>query len=300
MTHRTAVSAFIALIMLLALPIQAQSKPTVVTSFSILSDFAREVAGDHARIKTLAPVGAEVHEYELRPSNFKDLEKADVVFYNGLDLEQWMGQVEATVADGVPVVALAEDDDLETLSIVTGDYSGNPDPHMWMDPRKVKHYVARIADTLSDVAPDHESSYRANAEAFKERLDELHEHLKETLAAIPEEGRTLITSEAAFLYLADAYDFHHDGIWGTNTESEGTSRQMMRIIDILEERQPRAIFWESTISDRYVEGVSGDTGVPVAGPLFVDSLGKSGSDAENYIDMMKTNARVLVEALGDE
>ena len=302
MTRNAIAAAGLAALMILSVPGHAGSGegPRVIASFSILGDFVREVAGDHARIRTLAPVGAEVHEYELRPSDFMELEKAEAVFYNGLNLEQWMGQVEATVGEGVPVVALGELSDLETLPIVTGEYSGSPDPHLWMDPRRAQQYVAAIADTLSQVAPEHEDAYRSNAQSFRARLEELHDHLEQTLSAIPDEGRTLITSEAAFLYLADAYGFEHDGIWGTNSESEGTSRQLMRIIDIIEQRQPQAIFWESTISDRYVESVSGDTGVPIAGPLYVDSLGEPGSGAESYIDMMETNARVLVEALADE
>lgn len=295
-------SVCIGLLVLCVTPSHAGSgdRPRVVASFSVLADLVREVAGEHARVRTLAPVGAEVHEYELRPSDFMDLEDAQVIFYNGLVLEQWMGQVRATVAGDAHLVGLAEQSDRDTLPIVTGDYSGSPDPHLWMDPRKAKQYVTTIADTLSKVAPQHEAAYHGNAEAFNARLDELHDYLGQTLSAIPDEGRTLITSEAAFLYFANAYDFEHDGIWGTNSETEGTSKQLMRIIDIIGQRQPRAIFWESTISDRYVQSVSGDTGIAVAGPLYVDSLGEPGSGAESYIGMMETNAQVLVEALADD
>ena len=160
MTRNAIAAAGLAALMILSVPGHAGSGegPRVIASFSILGDFVREVAGDHARIRTLAPVGAEVHEYELRPSDFMELEKAEAVFYNGLNLEQWMGQVEATVGEGVPVVALGELSDLETLPIVTGEYSGSPDPHLWMDPRRAQQYVAAIADTLSQVAPEHEDA----------------------------------------------------------------------------------------------------------------------------------------------
>jgi len=300
---KSGVTAFLAVLLLAlatVLPAHADERPVVLATFSILGDFVREVAGDQVDLKVLAPVGAEVHEYELRPRDFIALENADLVFYNGYNLEQWMGQVRATVGEGVPVIPLAERSDLETRPIVTGDFSGDPDPHMWMDPRAAKVYVEQIADALSKVAPAHESVYRENAERYQARLADLHEEIRETLAAIPEDRRTLISSEAAFLYFAHAYDFHHDGIWGTNTETEGSSRQIMRVIDIIQERQPKAVFWESTISSRYVEGVSEDAGVAVAGPLYVDSLGASGSGADSYLKMMRENARVLREALADD
>ena len=275
-------------------------KPTVVVTFSILEDFAQAVAGEHAEVVSLAPRGAEVHEYELRPADFQALEDADLVFYNGLNLEQWMGQLRATVTDGVPVVSLAEESGVDTLPIVTGDFAGDGDPHVWMDPRKVRNYVDVIRQRLTELVPEQEQVFQANAGAYINELRALYQDMTEELAAIPEERRTLITSEAAFIYFADAFDFHHDGIWGTNSETEGTSRQLMRIMDIIKERQPPAIFWESTISSRHVESVSGDTGVPYYGPLHVDSLTDEDGKADTYLNMMRENVRVLKEALHDD
>ncbi len=276
---------------------EAGDRPTVVVTFSILEDFARAVAGEHAEVVSLAPRGAEVHEYELRSIDFRALEKADLVLYNGLNLEQWMGQLRATVRDGVPVVSLAAESGVETLPIVTGDYQGTPDPHVWMDPCKAASYLEVIARELARLAPDREPAFKANAAAYRNELHGLYRDMARALGEIPEARRTLITSEAAFVYFADAFGFFHDGIWGTNSESEGTSRQLMRIMDLIEERQPSAIFWESTISSRYVESVSIDTGVPYHGPLHVDSLAEPGSAADSYPGMMRENLRVLTEAL---
>ncbi len=297
----TSLGVFVLLAMMLTVmaPVHAGEKPVVVATFTVLGDFVRQVTGDEAEVRVLTPEGAEVHEYELRPRDFIDLEEADLVFYNGYTLEQWMSQLKMAVADGVPVVSLGEESGVEVLPIVTGEYEGEADPHLWMDPARVKAYVEVIASSLAERFPDRAEAFERNAQAYQEELAALHRDLRDMLGRIPEDQRTLITSEAAFLYFAEAYGFHHDGIWGTNAESEGTSRQIMRIIDVIQERRPAAIFWESTISSRYVEGVSEDVGVPYTGPLYVDSLGKKGSGAETYVDMMRRNAELLTEALSD-
>ena len=275
----------------------AQERPTVVASFSILEDFVTRVAGEHARVVSLTPRGAEVHEYELRPADFRVLERADLVFYNGLSLELWMGQVRTVVGRGVPVVALAEQAAIETLPIIAGEYQGRPDPHVWMDPKRASALVEVIHDQLAELLPEHADSLRANADAYRDALAELHSEMAEGFAAIPEPQRVLITSEAAFVYFAEAFDFYHDAIWGSNAEVEGSPRQIMRITNVIRERRPPAIFWESTVSSRQVEGISADTGVPVRGPLFVDSLGPADGAAGSYIGMMRENLRVLSEAL---
>ena len=278
----------------------SESRPVVVTSFTLIEDFTKQVGGSLVAVRVLAPVGAEVHEWELSPRNFIDLERADLVFINGLGLEQWLPQIEATLPEGVRMVPLAEETGRETIPIALGDLKGAPDPHMWMDPRAVAGYIEVIRDRLIEIDPTNESDYRDNAEAFLEELELLDAELNERFATIPETQRVLVTSEAAFLYFADAYGFRNEGIWGSNAEEEGTPRQIARIIDLIEEERPAAIFWESTITDRYVRSVADETGVPIVGPLYVDSLGRPGSGAESYLDMMRTNARVIADALTPE
>ncbi len=282
----------------LCAPAAAGDRLRVAASFTILADLARTVAGDDAAVRTLTPVGAEVHEWELTARNFVTLEQTDLVLHNGYGLEQWMAQVRATVAEGTPVVAVAEATEYPTRAIVTGDLQGDPDPHLWMDPRAAAAYLEVIAEAMAERDPDRAEGYHRRAAEGAERLQALHEALTETLAAIPAENRTLITSEAAFLYFADAYDFHHTGIWGSNAEEEGTPRQMARVTDLVRDRQPPALFWESTISDRYVRGLSRDTGIPVAGPLYVDSLSGTDGAAPDYAALMRHNAGLLVEHLG--
>ncbi|MBZ5486868.1 zinc ABC transporter substrate-binding protein [Halomonas aquamarina] len=272
----------------------------VVATFSVLGDLVARVAGDDAHVSVLTPVNAEVHEWELTPDNFGALEDAHIVFYNGYQLEQWMRQVEATTREGVPIVPVAEASGYPTQSIAIGDLRGDVDPHLWTDPRAAVAYVKAIADELEELMPEQASAIQARADGVVAELDALHEELQQTLADIPEARRVLLSSEAAFLYFADAYGFEHDGIWGNNAETEGSPRQLMRIIDLIDERQPAAIFWESTISDRYVASLASDTGIPVAGPLYVDSLSEPDGEAGDYFAMQRHNAELLRRSLKAE
>lgn len=280
--------------------VHAQSPLQIAVTFSVLGDVVKQVAGDAAEVAVLTPVNAEVHEWELVPSNFAHLERADIVFYNGYQLEQWMGQVEATIRDGVPMVPVAESSGYPTEPIVTGELSGDIDPHLWMDPHAVAAYAEVIADALADADPNHAQAFEQRAEAFQASLDTLYDDMTAALAPIAPEQRFLLTSEAAFTYFANAFEFEHTGIWGNNAESEGSPRQMMQVVDKINERQPGAIFWESTISDRHVTSIARDTGVPAAGPLYVDSLSEPDGPASTYQDMMRYNAELLRHHLATE
>jgi len=275
----------------------ALAQPKVVTTFSIVADLTERIAGEAAEVVALTPVGAEVHDWALTPRNFVALESADLVLYNGYNLEQWMGQVRAVAPDHVPVVAVAEQAEWPSLPILIGEFSSAPDPHLWMDPRAAAAYGWVIAEALSAIAPADAEAFRHAALALETELLSLHDELVVALHTLPPEDRVLITSEAAFRYFAAAYGFEHDGIWGSNTETEGTPRQLMRIINRVRDLQPTALFWESTLSDRYVRQVAEDAGVRVAGPLYVDSLGEPGSGAEDYFALLRHNVRVIVEAL---
>lgn len=272
----------------------------VAVTFSVLGDLVEKVAGDDAEVTVLTPVNAEVHEWELTPDNFAALEDADIVFYNGYQLEQWMRQVEATVTDGVPIIAVAEASGYPTQSIVTGEMEGDIDPHLWMDPRAAAAYVHTIANKLEALLPQQAERIHHRASELEGQLHALHVELQEALEAIPDDRRVLMSSEAAFLYFADAYHFEHDGIWGTNAESEGSPRQLMRIVDKINERQPAALFWESTISDRYVSSIARDTGLTVAGPLYVDSLSEPEGEAADYFAMLRHNVELLRRYLATE
>jgi len=270
---------------------------TIITTFTILEDFVSEITGEKDDVRVICPPGAEIHEWELIPSNFVDLEQADIVFYNGLNVEQWMEQVKAVAGSEVPVIAVGEKCNYPTQPIITGDYAGEPDPHIWMDVKGAISYVETIKEYLIKYNPENHDIYEKNAANYIDELNNLEEKLIDIISEIPEKNRILITTEAAFIYFADAFAFYHDGVWGTNTEEEGTPGQMKQIIDTIQKKEPEAIFWESTGSDRYVKSLSEETNIPVYGPLYVDSIGKENSRAENYIKLMKENANLLIKAL---
>lgn len=278
----------------------AAATPKVIASFSVLGDLVHQVGGDDIELVVLTPAGAEVHEWELTPNNFIALEDADLVFYNGYQLEQWMRQVHATVGNRAPLVPVAEASEYPTHPIVTGEYTGEPDPHLWLDPRAVAAYLEVIADQLAELHPEAADDFQTRAAAAQETLAALHEEVNEKLARIPEEQRILITTEAAFVYLAEAYGFRHDGVWGNNAESEDSPQQIQRIVELIEKTRPRALFWESTLSDRYVRSIAADTETAMAGPLYVDSLGEPEGDVSNYVAMMRHNANLIHSALVEE
>lgn len=280
----------------------AAANPKVVASFSILGDLVNQVGGNDIELVVLAPAGAEVHDWELTPDSFIALEDADLIFYNGYQLEQWMRQVHATVGNRAPLVALAEASEYSTQPIVTGEYTGEPDPHLWMDPRAVAAYLQVIADHLAELHPPAADSFQARASAAKEKLAALHEELESLLAQIPEEQRVLITTEAAFVYFAEAYGFRHDALWGSNAETAGSPSppQAKRIGEQLDALQPAAVFWESTVSDRDMRRITADTGIPTVGPLYVDSLSESDGDASNYVALMRHNANLIRSVLMQE
>ncbi|MFW5801809.1 MAG: metal ABC transporter solute-binding protein, Zn/Mn family [Spirochaeta sp.] len=281
-------------------PDTTDDKLVVLTSFTVLEDLADMVIQDRADIRVLTPAGAEVHEWEMVPRNFADIESADIIFYNGYEIEQWMDQVHATADSEVPILATAELADASTIPIQTGDLQGNPDPHLWMDPRRAIAYLEVIRDYMITIDPEGETHYQRNTETAAAQLEQLYTEMQDIMLSIPREERVLITSEAAFLYFAEAFDFTHDAIWGSNTEEGGTPRQLSRIIERIAATNAPVLFYESTSGDRHARSVAAETGAAVAGPLYVDSVGQPGSTAEDYIQMLRHNARLLAEYLGGE
>jgi len=281
-----------------AQPVQAgEERTVVVTSFTILEDIVNQIAGDMVDSRVLAPAGAEVHEWELIPENFIDLEEADLFFYNGFNLEVWLGQALNTLDEEAEYMALGEEVDAETIPIQLGDYEGDPDPHLWMDPLIYIEYVKAVNEKLGEIDPDNALVYEINTARYISKIWKLHADLHQDLAQIPANSRVLVTSEAAFVYFADRYEFEHHGIWGSNAEEEGTPDQIARAVDIVQDYNPGGIFYESTISDRHVRSVAGDTNSEVYGPLYVDSTAEPGEPADNYIGMMEVNRDLILEAL---
>ncbi|QGT99403.1 Manganese ABC transporter, periplasmic-binding protein SitA [Candidatus Syntrophocurvum alkaliphilum] len=264
----------------------------VVTSISILSDITKEILGERGYVDYIVPRGEEPEEYEFIPSDFQKTNYADLIIFNGYNLEPAMERaVKATsnkeiifATNGITPIFLEGDSDLE-------------DPHAWFNPILVATYVENILDALITKDPEGEKYYQENANNYTEKLIDLDLWIKDKVNNIPEENRVLVISENALKYFGEAYGFEAVGIWELNSHEEGTPQQISRVVNIVNDRNLPAIFVESTIDNRYMQTISNETGVPIAGEIFTDALGNKGSGADNYIDMMKTNVNTFVKGL---
>lgn len=287
---------FIALIS--AAPAYANTTLRVIASFSVMEELVKRVAGDAVSVNVIVPRGEDVHRWELTPPNVLALEETHVVFYNGLGLEPWIRHVEAMSDDQLTLVEVAKKADYTPLTISTGQYKGEPDPHMWMDPEGAAAYIDVIAETLAEHLPDQAAAFYARADEARKALNNLNQAVKERLEGIPQTNRTLLTSEAGFGYFARTYAFDAQGVWGVNHETQGSAQAMAKISEQLTEKRPPALFFESTTPSIHMDALSREASLPLAGPLYVDSLSGEDGPAANYSDMLHHNAEVMHTALG--
>ena len=279
-----------------ALPALAQTgeRPKVVTTFTVLADMARNVAGDAADVESLTKPGAEIHYYQPTPGDIRRAQDADLVLWNGLNLEQWFEQFLRNLGD-VPSAVLS--DGVEPMGIVEGAYEGKPNPHAWMSPEVGILYVENIRKALTEIDPANADVYAANAAAYATEIRAVADPIRAELAAIPEDRRWLVTSEGAFSYLARDFGLRELYIWPINADQQGSPQQVRRVIDAIREHQAPAIFSESTVPADAAEQVARETGIPYGGVLYVDSLSEADGPVPTYLDMLQVTSRTIAEAL---
>lgn len=266
-------------------------KKQVVTSFTILADMAREVAGDAAEVQSITKPGAEIHGYEPTPKDVVKAQQADLVLWNGMNLELWFEKFFANVK-GVPSAVLTAG--IEPLGITEGPYAGRPNPHAWMAPANAVIYVENIRRALSKMDPAHEATYAANAAAYIAKITALDEPFRQKLAAIPESQRWLVTSEGAFSYLCANYDLQQLYLWPINADSQGTPQQVRHVIDGVRANKIPVVFSESTVSDKPARQVAKESGARYGGVLFVDSLTDATGPAPTFLKLLESNANTIV------
>lgn len=272
-------------------------KPTAAVTISIIADMVEAVAGEAVEVESIVPIGGDPHVYEAKPSDARLVAEADIIFRNGAGLERWLDTLIETGAQDRPVVTVT--DGVNPLTQTEGQYQGDPDPHMWMDPELALAYVDNITEGLSELLPDSAADFEANARAYKERITELDEQIRELVAAIPEQNRKLVTTHDAFRYFGNRYGFEVIAtIWGISTEKEPSADEVRNIVDAVRESGVTTVFVETTINPRLMERVATDAGVEIGTPLYGDSVGVEGSGAEDYLGMMLTNARSIAAGLG--
>jgi manganese/iron transport system substrate-binding protein len=267
-------------------------KKRVVTSFTIIADMAREVAGDAAEVESITKPGAEIHGYDPTPKDIVKAQGADLVLWNGMNLELWFIKFFTNVKN-VPSAVLT--DGVTPIGISEGPYTGKPNPHAWMSPANAVIYVENIRKALVKMDPANEAVYTANAAAYTAKIKALDEPVRRRLAAIPEDQRWLVSSEGAFSYLCANYGLRQLYLWPINADAQGTPQQVRSVIDGVRANKIPVVFSESTVSDKPVRQVAQETGARYGGVLYVDSLTDASGPAPTYLKLLEANADTILK-----
>jgi manganese/iron transport system substrate-binding protein len=267
----------------------------VVTTFTVIRDIAQNVAGEAAVVESITKPGAEIHDYQPTPHDIVKAQTADLVIWNGLNLERWFEKFFQNV-ENVPSVVVSEG--IEPMGISEGAYSGKPNPHAWMSPSNALVYVENIRKALVQHDPANAEVYNRNAAAYSARIKAMDAPLRQRLASIPEEQRWLVTSEGAFSYLARDYGLRELYLWPINADQQGTPQQVRRVIDEVRKNKIPVVFSESTVSDKPARQVAKETGARYGGVLYVDSLSEKDGQVPTFIDLLETTVGTIVEGFG--
>ena len=272
----------------------AANKFKVVTTFTVIADMARNVAGDAAIVASITKPGAEIHNYQPTPRDIVAAQGADLILWNGLNLEQWFSRFLANLRD-VPSVVVS--DGVKPIGIGSGPYSGKPNPHAWMSPSDALIYVENIASALAEHDPDNAETYLKNARVYKDKINATVAPLRKSLGVIPEDRRWLVTSEGAFSYLARDFSLKERYLWPINADSQGTPQQVRRVIDAVRKYKIAAVFSESTVSADPAKQVARETGAHYGGVLYVDSLSSADGPVPTYLDLLRVTTQTIADGL---
>ena len=266
----------------------------VVTTFTIIADMARNVAGDAAVVVSITKAGAEIHGYQPTPGDIIRAQDADLILWNGLNLELWFEQFFTNLTD-VPSATLT--DGIVPMGIAEGEYSGKPNPHAWMSLENAIIYVDNIRDAMSEHDPENAATYAANAEAYKAEITAAIAPLREAVLAVPEQQRWLASCEGAFSYLIRDFQMKELYLWPINADAQGTPQQVRKVIDAVRANNIPAVFCESTVSQDPAEQVARETGVRYGGVLYVDSLTEADGPVPTFIDLLRVTSQTIVDGL---
>ena len=265
-----------------------------VTTFTVIADMARHVAGDAAIVESITKPGAEIHGYQPTPRDIIRAHDADLILWNGLNLEIWFAQFLSNLGD-VPSVTVS--DGIDPISISGGDYDGKPNPHAWMSTDNALIYVDNIRDAFMAHDPENAQIYAANATAYKAEIVAAIDPLKAAILAVPADQRWLVTCEGAFSYLARDFEMHELFLWPINADSQGTPQQVRRVIDAVRDHHIPAVFCESTVSQSPAQQVARETGAAYGGVLYVDSLTEEDGPVPSYIDLLRVTSQTIASGI---
>ncbi|MGT2951133.1 metal ABC transporter substrate-binding protein [Streptococcus cuniculi] len=277
------------------------SKLSVVTTNSIIADMTKNIAGDKIDLHSIVPVGQDPHEYEPLPEDVKKTSNADLIFYNGINLETggnaWFTKLVKNANKVADKDYFAVSDGVEIIYLEGEDEKGKEDPHAWLNLENGMIYAQNIAKQLIAKDPKNKETYEKNLAIYLEKLATLDKEAKEKFNNIPAEKKMIVTSEGCFKYFSKAYQVPSAYIWEINTEEEGTPDQIKHLVEKLRETKVSALFVESSVDDRPMKTVSKDTNIPIYAKIFTDSVAEEGEEGDSYYAMMKWNLDKIAEGL---
>jgi len=290
---------------------EADTGLEVVATTSVLADIAQQVAGEAFHVESLIPPGTDPHGFEPTPGDLRRLATADLVIVNGAGLESSLEKYLEDVDDEAVVVAsrgleprtpdFGEPgrEEAEAHGEEGESSGGGADPHFWLDPILTQSYVDTIAGAFEKADPDHADEYAVNASAFKDRLVELDEFTRRTVASVPEDRRKLIMNHASHGYWADRYGFEVVGavIPSVSTGSAPTARDLADLLEVIEREGVPAIFVQVGENPQLAERIAADAGVTVVDDLYTGSLSGPDGDVTTYVDLIEDTANRISEAL---
>jgi len=269
----------------------AKDKFKAITTFTVIADMARNVAGDAAIVESITRPGAEIHGYQPTPKDIIRAQGADLVLWNGLNLELWFEQFFRNLKD-IPSATLS--DGVEPIGIGEGPYTNKPNPHAWMSLDASLIYVDNIRDAFVKYDPENGETYKANAEKYKAEISAAVEPLRAQMLAIPEDQRWLVSSEGAFSYLARDFGMKELYLWPINADQQGTPQQVRKVIDTVRANNIKVVFSESTVSAAPAHQVAKETDAVYGGVLYVDSLSEPDGEVPTYIDLLRVTSQTIV------
>ncbi|WP_100962970.1 metal ABC transporter substrate-binding protein [Bosea sp. FBZP-16] len=279
-----------------ALAQAAPGKPLrVVTTFTVIQDIAQNVAGTAAIVESITKPGAEIHDYQPTPLDVVKAQSADLVLWNGMNLERWFEKFFDNVKN---VRSAVVTDGIAPMGIKDGPYEGKPNPHAWMSTASALIYVENIRKALADADPANAATYAKNAADYATQIKAIDAPLRARLDKVPAEKRWLVSSEGAFSYLTRDYGWREAYLWPINSDEQGTPQQVRRLIDLVRKNKIPAVFSESTISDRAAKQVARETGAKYGGVLYVDSLSDARGAVPTYLKLLEVTVDTIAKGFG--
>ena len=277
------------------------SKLNVVATNSIIADITKNIAGDKINLHSIVPVGQDPHEYEPLPEDVKKTSQAELIFYNGINLETggnaWFTKLVENAKKKENKDYYAVSEGVDVIYLEGQSEKGKEDPHAWLNLENGIIYAQNIAKRLSEKDPANKETYEKNLKAYVEKLSNLDKEAKEKFNNIPEEKKMIVTSEGCFKYFSKAYNVPSAYIWEINTEEEGTPDQIKSLVEKLRKTKVPSLFVESSVDDRPMKTVSKDTNIPIYAKIFTDSVAEEGEEGDSYYSMMKYNLEKIAEGL---